>query len=279
MLYYKKRLNNNAVIVEDDNHNEKICIGCGLGFQIVNGEAIDESKVEKVFSLNETMYHGLADILNDMPIEFIRLAMEILDYARIRIDNQINDTAIIALCDHIHMAVERKKEGIDVSNVMLWDIKKFYRDEFSVGMFALQLIKEQFGVELTEDEAGFIALHIVNSQLNLYKKTVKEVTTLMQEIEKIIRVHFAIAIDTESIYYYRFITHLKFFAERLFSNTIYANQDVDGLLEMISLKYKDAYVCVNKITEFIKIKYQYELNEEEILYLCIHIARIVAVSK
>ena len=166
MLVAKKRLNNNAVIVEDENHHEKICIGCGLGFQVVSGQEIEESKVEKIFSSNETMYHGLEDLLNNMPIAFIRLAVEILDYARIRIDKQINDTAIIAMCDHIHMAVERKKEGIEVSNVMLWDIKKFYRDEFAVGLHALNLIKEQFGVDLSEDEAGFIALHIVNSQLN-----------------------------------------------------------------------------------------------------------------
>lgn len=279
MYSYKKRLNNNAVIVEDGNHNEKICIGCGLGFQMVEGNPVPEDKIEKVFSMDERSQQGLQELLEHIPMEYISVAMAILEYARIRIDNVLNDSVIIALCDHIHMAVQRKQEGIDVVNVMLWDIKRFYRDEFSVGMHALQLIEEEFHVRLKEDEAGFIALHIVNSQLDLKKKSVKEVTVLMQEIEKITRVHFAIDIDMDSIYYYRFITHLKFFAERLFSGKIDTRQEGDGLLEVIMQKYADAYACVMKIKQFIQMKYDYQLNEEEVLYLSIHIARIISVSK
>ena len=65
-------------------------------------------------------------------------------------------------------------------------------------------------MELSEDEAGFIALHIVNGQLHLETKSVREITTLMQQIETIVRMRFAITLDPDSVYYYRFITHLKF---------------------------------------------------------------------
>ena len=177
------------------------------------------------------------------------------------------------------MAVERFKQGIEVKNVMLWDIKKFYRDEFEVGLYALDIIKKRFGVQLAEDEAGFIALHIVNAQLDLHKKSVKEITEVMQEIETIVRITFATKLDTNSVYYYRFITHLKFFAERLFNESIYENQDVEGLLDMIKIKYVKAYNCVLKISDFIYNKYNYTLSDEEILYLSIHITQVINASK
>lgn len=181
MLFYKKRLNNNAVVVADENGNEQILTGKGLGFNAKIGAVVDKSKIEKIFTLkNDTDNQRLQELLKTVPVEYLELAEEIINYARIHIDNEINASAIIALCDHIYMAAERKQQGIDVKNLMLWDIKKFYRDEYGVGVYAVELVKRRFQVELTEDEAGFIALHIVNAQLDLHAKSVNEITQLMQ---------------------------------------------------------------------------------------------------
>ncbi len=279
-MFFKKRLNNNAVIAHDGNGNEKILMGCGLGFKMQEGDIVDESKVEKVFSLTDPkMNRLLQELAINTPIEFIDFAEEIISYAKKQIDNDINENIIVSLCDHVYMAVERFKQGIEVKNVMLWDIKKFYRDEFEVGLYALDIIKKRFGVQLAEDEAGFIALHIVNAQLDLHKKSVKEITEVMQEIETIVRITFTTKLDTNSVYYYRFITHLKFFAERLFNESIYENQDVEGLLDMIKIKYVKAYNCVLKISDFIYNKYNYTLSDEEILYLSIHITQVINASK
>lgn len=102
-----------------------------------------------------------------------------------------------------------------MKNVMLWDIQKFYRDEYDVGKYAVRLIYDRFNVQLNDDEAGFIALHIVNSQLDVKTKSVEKITKVMQEIETIVRMTFSIDLDVESVYYYRFITHLKFFAGKI----------------------------------------------------------------
>ena len=172
-----------------------------------------------------------------------------------------------------------KKQGIDVKNVLLWDIRRYYPAEYDTGLYALRCVKERFHVKLGEDEAGFIALHIVNAQMNLKQKTVHEITTVMQEIETIVRMTCKIRLDAESVYYHRFITHLKFFAERMFSGKTYEDQEVAALAEVIRAQYQEAYQCGRKIADFIGDKYQYTLCEEEILYLSIHIARIVSVSR
>lgn len=224
------------------------------------------------------MNRRLQELLETIPMEHLELAEEIMNYARIHIDETVSENVIVALCDHMYMAVERKKQGIEVKNVLLWDIQKFYRDEYKVGLYAIKLIRQRFGVELSEDEAGFIALHIVNGQLHLESKSVKEITTLMQQIETIVRMRFAISLDADSVYYYRFITHLKFFAERIFSEKQIPTKDTDGLLELIKGKYPQDVACVLDIAAFLKQRYGYTLCEEEILYLSIHISRIHQVS-
>lgn len=280
MYTYKKRLNNNVVVALDEQGQEQILTGRGIGFQVEAGSFVDEKKIEKVFTLKDTTANKrLQELFQTIPVEHVELAEEIISYAKIHIDNQLNENVIVSLCDHIYMAVERKKQDIEVKNVMLWDIQKFYRDEYQIGKYAVKLIEERFGVQLNDDEAGFIALHIVNAQLDMHAKTVKEITKVMQEIETIVRMTFSIALDEDSVYYYRFITHLKFFAQRLFSGKSYAGTDVDNMLELVQCKYPKACECVEKIAHFLKQKYGYSLSEEEILYLSIHISRIVQVSK
>lgn len=162
-MIFKKRLNNNVVIALDENGQEKILCGKGLGFQMKEQGTVEESRVEKVFALaDQVMNRRLQELLETIPMEHLELAEEIMNYARIHIDETVSENVIVALCDHMYMAVERKKQGIEVKNVLLWDIQKFYRDEYKVGRYAIALIRERFGVELSEDEAGFIALHIVN---------------------------------------------------------------------------------------------------------------------
>lgn len=271
-----KRLNNNVVVVQDEQGNEEILMGCGLAFNKKIGDYIDPTIVEKTFRLSDgIMNKQFQELLVDLPLEYVDIANEIIDDARIHLDSKLNENLIISISDHINMAVERFKNGIEIKNVMLWDIKRFYKDEFQVGLRALDIIQQKLGYRLLEDEAGFIAFHLVNAQLDEQSKSVKEITVVMQEIEKIVRFTFQIELDEESVYYYRFITHLKFFAQRLFSGKCYEDDEVTGLLSSIKNKYEDAYKCVLKIMSFIKEKYNYTLSEEEILYLSIHIARVV----
>ena len=243
MYTYKKRLNNNVVVALDEQGQEQILTGRGIGFQVEAGTPVDDQKIEKVFTLKDTTANKrLQELFQTIPVEHVEIAEEIISYAKIHIDNPLNENVIVSLCDHIYMAVERKKQDIEVKNVMLWDIQKFYRDEYQVGKYAVKLIEERFHVQLNDDEAGFIALHIVNAQLDMHTKSVKEITKVMQEIETIVRMTFSIELDEDSVYYYRFITHLKFFAQRLFSGKSYEGQDVDNMLELVQSKYPKACV-------------------------------------
>ena len=56
---------------------------------------------------------------------------------------------------------------------------------------------------------------------------------------------------------------------------MYGQDDQDELLDAIKRKYVNSYNCVIKIKEFVKNRYSYVLSEDEMLYLTIHIERII----
>jgi beta-glucoside operon transcriptional antiterminator len=186
----------------------------------------------------------------------------------------LNDSIYISLTDHINFAIERNKKGLDIKNALMWEIKKLYKDEFSLGLKALNMIKEKLDVTLPEDEAGFIAMHIVNAELNEEMPNIVNITKTMQDILKIVKYHFGIDFDEESLNFFRFVTHLKFFAQRLYSKT-YMQSDDDFLFEAVKNKHKDAFACTEKINDYVKRKFDYELTNDEKLYLTVHIERVV----
>lgn len=272
-----KILNNNVVVIKNKKNIEQIVMGTGIGFKKKKGDLVEESKVDKVFFLsNQDIFNNFQELIVKIPPEHIQLGEEIVALAKLKLGRRLDDMIYISLTDHIYTAIIRSQEGINIKNFLLWETKRFYKIEYEIGLEALDLIEEKFGIRLSDDEAGFIALHLVNASLadNEFQDVYK-ITEIMQEITKIVKYEFNFEFNEDSIYYYRFITHLKFFANRLVSNAIYKNNNDDDLVILVKNKYPNAYNTVNKITEFISTKYNYTLSDEEKVYLTIHIHRVV----
>lgn len=272
-----KILNNNVVVVFENGKTEKIVMGRGIAFGKKVGDSIDEDKIDKTFLLeNSDNNSKLQQLLKDIPSEYLNTTEKIIEYAKTKAERNLNDFLYITLMDHIYMAIVRTKDGVSIKNMMLWDIKKFYKDEYSIGLKALDIIEEDFNIRLSDDEAGFIALHIVNAQTNNDYNCIKEmgdITKVIQKIVMIVERHFNIKFNDDSLYYNRFITHLKFFALRLFQKNIYNDKEDEDLLSVVKMKYKEAYECTLKIAEYILLSYSYDISDEEKLYLTIHIEK------
>lgn len=270
-----KILNNNVVVTKDQFGREVIVSGKGIGFQKKVGETICETSVDKHYILeDQNEFMKLQQLFSQVDMSYIDISYEIKDYANQVLESKVNERVVIPLADHIAYACERAKKEIVIPNMMLWDIRKFYKQEFEIGKKALCLIKQKLGVDLSEDEAGFIALHIVEAQLDTERKIITEVTTIMTEILNIVKRYYQFEIDENSLHYFRFITHLKFFAQRLLTNNGYQENDRE-LFELITRKYLKIQPCIDLIKVFIASKYDYALSEEEQIYLTIHVARIV----
>ncbi|MBM7602838.1 beta-glucoside operon transcriptional antiterminator [Metabacillus crassostreae] len=270
-----KILNNNVVISEKDKQ-EVIVMGRGIAFNKRAGDDVNDEQVEKVFILEgEDLTSKFKTLISYIPIEYMETSEKIIQYAKLQLGKKLNDSIYISLTDHIHFAIERHKDNLPIKNALLWETKHLYKEEFEIGLEALNMICDQFNVILPEDEAAFIALHIVNAQLNEDMSNIMDMTKVMQDILSIVKYHLKMEFDENSLNYYRFITHLKFFAHRLVKGTHYKNNNEDDLLNVIKEKYPKAYQCTEKIKRFVEKQYRYELTEEEMLYLTIHIQRVI----
>ena len=274
-MIINKVLNNNVVTIINENDEEAVVMGRGLAFQKKKGDEIDESKIEKIFVLeNKSINEKLLTLVNDIPAKYLEVAENIIKYAENKLGTKLNENIYLTLTDHISFAISRAEKNLEIKNAMLWDIKRLHKVEFEIGIHALKIIEENLNFELPEDEAASIAMHILNGELDQEMPEIVDMIKLIEEILKMVKYHFNIEFDEESINYYRFITHLKFFTQRLSSGRYYEDNDND-LFDMIKLKYPNSYECVKRIEGFVKQKYGTQLTKEEMLYLIIHTARVV----
>ena len=260
-MLIKKILNNNVVITINDDHEEIIVMGKGIAYGKRNGDLIDISKVNKTFELSlKDEQKKMLNMLKDIPIEYMDTSDQIIQKAKKELKVGIDDSLYITLTDHIHTSIERYKEGVILKNQLLMEIKSFYRKEFELGMWA-----------------GFIALHIVCSETDNAIENAYEITAFIKEILEIVKNYFHIEFDEESLSYYRFVTHLKYFGLRCFNHMKHNQIDSlnNDILEIMKEKYVDAYLCVLEIKKYVKQKYDYILEDEEILFLTIHVAKII----
>ncbi|ATH74191.1 BglG family transcription antiterminator LicT [Bacillus altitudinis] len=274
-MIISKVINNNVVSAYDDEQHELVIMGRGIAFQKKSGDPIDEERIEKVFSIqNKDISEKFKTLLYDIPIEYMQVCEAIIDHARTTLNKNLNDSIYVTLTDHITFAIERHQKGMDIKNALLWEIKRLYKEEFMCGVEAIRIIQDKLNIHLPEDEAGFIAMHIVNAELNEEMPNVIQITKLIQDILNIVKYHFQIDLDEESLNYFRFVTHLKFFGQRLFNETQMENQN-EFLYEVVKEKNIAAFQCAEKINDYVQKEYNRSLIEDEMLYLTLHIDRVI----
>ena len=270
-----KIVNNNIVTSLDEQNREIIVMGRGLGFGRKPGMTIDDGKVEKVFRLNSAGENQkLVDIIQDIPLEHIKVADQIIEYAKNMLGEKLKETIYLSLIDHIDGAIERYENQIQFANPLLWEIKQYYPSEFKVGVQSLNILKKMLGIELPVDEAAFIALHFITAEYDTKMDVTFDIPRLIDDIIAIVESEFSIKINKESIHYERFITHLKFFAARVLQAKQMPDDDDFLFRNMIRDQYKESCACAQKIRQHLGECYGVEISEEEVVYLTVHIKRV-----
>lgn len=168
---------------------------------------------------NPSKNQKLIELLGNTPSEYLLITEEIVKHAQDVLGKKLNSSIYVLLTDHIVFAVDRFKENIVLQNPMIWEIKTLYKDEYRLGQWSINLIKDKLDIELPEDEAAFIALHIVNASLGEEMYNTMNITILTKDILKIIKTHFNLDFNEDSLDYIRLVTHLKFFSQRVFKRT------------------------------------------------------------
>ena len=155
----------------------------GIGFKKQSGDLVPACKVEKIYDLRDPEKSSrLMELLGDVPAEFLDVSTEIIEEAKRMTGRRLSKNIYITLTDHICFAVERLRTGTAYSNQLLWEITNFYPTEFAMGIQALDIIERRLGYRLSKDEAGFIALHIVNAEIDGRMADMVRITELISRI-------------------------------------------------------------------------------------------------
>lgn len=277
-IIIEKVINNNIISAYEKSGAEVIVMGRGIGFKKKQGEVVPADQISKIFRIkSRTLTEQFKELLANMPLERVRISDEIISHAKDHLKLKLNQSIYVTLTDHINFAIERVSQGIEPQNALLWEIKRFYPQEFQLRIYALELIHDRLGILLPEDEAGFIALHFVNAEYGTDIRDAVKFPDQMQAIVDIVERELGILLDESSLHYERFMTHIKFLIQRIYRKELLSSEDRELSL-MMQRKYPREYQCSVKVAEYIMQATGCRLSEEEIMYLSVHIRRVSTID-
>ena len=270
----KKIFNQNAVLVDDDGQ-EKVAIGKGVGFDKKRNDLIFHREIERIFVMEPESQMKLQSLLNQIDEKFLFAAEHIIDHAETVLMKKLNEHVLIALTDHIAFAAENIRNGIVIRNKLLREIEALYHEEFSIAQWAVDYLNYTLAIPYTYDEAGYIAIHIHSghSGQTSNHRSIREVT-IVSEIIQLIEKELRIDIHSEqmALNYSRLANHLRLLIQR-YHNQQYAVLD-EEIIEIVKRKYSGSYAVAKKIRVLLTKQYQMSITSEELGYLVIHIERL-----
>lgn len=279
ILLIKEVLNNNVLLVENGRQKE-IIWGRGIGFKAHKDQNYDLHAGDRVFSqvpANDTKWIAqFKKLSSEIPRKYFDLTEKIIRLAQKEIDSGFDEHLLIPLTDHIYFAVERYHMGLDLTNPMLYDLKHFFKKEYKIGLKAQKMIQDLSGVPISEDEAGFIAIHLVEHEIKRQKSPISNFNEFIQvsnHVKRIIESIFGKRLSEDDYRVGRLMDHLKTLVLQPRS-VPKSNPSDSELLSSLKNGHRKAAVCLTLIVNYLQEKLSIEFTDSEKLYLLIHIIHI-----
>lgn len=276
-----KVINNNNICVLDDEGREQIVSGKGIGFGKKYGDKVEVSQIQKTYLITDSeLQKKMITMLKEIPYEYMEFTNDFVEHIKTVYPNKLNESLLVTLSDHIAFAIERKKNGIEFTNPLIDSISEAYPQELGLGEYCVGQMKNRLGVEMTRDEAGFIAMHIINAKLDTKMSDVYDITKMINGCVEIAEHFYKEKFNKESVSYERFITHLKYLAQRLYQNKplpeVLSEDSV--FVSMIKKTCNKHFICAISIQEYILKTYKKTINDDELIALTIHLKKVSSES-
>lgn len=266
-----KALSHNGVLaINMDDHKEYILLGKGVGFAKKVNERMEAPEDARIYLLQKETSRGSSrDILNNIDPEILEIASAIIVEAEKKFE-KVDENILCPLADHIAFAVKRIKNNELISNPLTADIKALFPEEYEVACKGKDIIKEVEGIEINEDEIGYIALHIHSSLGNEKVSQAMEIAILVRDCITLIEENIGKKIDIESLSYNRLMSHIKYMAARtLKGETIKLDMN-----DYIKERFKKSFEIAENICKKLGRDLNRKIKEVEIGYLAMHIERV-----
>ncbi len=271
-----KVLNHNAIIVlAPDNQRRLLVIYKGIGFGRKTTERLELPEEAELYSLESASEKGdAAGIASQVDPVCLEIAGSILKEAEKNFGN-VDRQILFPMADHLNFAIRRMQKGETISNPLKDDIRLLFYKEYQTAGTACRLVKENYGVELSEDEVGFLALHVHSSieaeSVSQSLQTAQVVRICISYIEE----QTGKQLEVTSIGYNRMMNHIRYMVTR-----IQMDEEIKvNLNDYMQTKYPEIFhlaedLC-NQVSRFLRKSY----HDSEIGYLAIHIARVIGIEE
>lgn len=266
-----KRINTNAALAVDRSGNELIVLGKGVGFPKAPYELTDLSCVERTFyDVNPKYFSMIADI----PEPVMLASADISEQAELELGCELNPNLPFTLADHLNFAIDRIRKGLQVDTPLAYDVKHLYPKEAALGRQALEVLADRSGVRLPDSEAVSIAMHLINAEAETDDiHTTMLTLQVLEDVDRIVEQELGIHLDKESFHYSRFAMHMRYLIQRLMRGE--TDEKCGGsMLRPVAREYPDIYACAQKVSAYLLREHQWVCNEEETLFLMLHINRV-----
>lgn len=271
-----KIYNNNIVAVLTDTNQVALVTGRGIGHKVRGKKELPFDESYQLFKLSEPNKQDIQQIIDRIDVESLEIAREIFIKAQATIDYLLLDSLLLQLADHISFKIEMFHQDIIVPNLLMTEIKVFYPKEFAVGQFGVALVNKKYKTHFDDDEASYLAMHVLNSSMRGNNTDVYRITEFIKEMIQIISESYEIEGAYNDWIYERLIVHLKFLARRLISNQKDTSEVIlgDRFLRIKEMDLIKLNQVTNKANVLSKQLFEKKLSESEQIYLSIHVLRI-----
>ncbi len=263
-----QKINNNVALCLDSRGNEVVAFGKGIGFPKTPYD-VELNRIQRTYWGIDKSYLSM---IKDIPPEILDISDEIVNFAREKLENSISSNIVFTLADHITFAIQRQKENIKVKLPIVQDIRYLFETEMEIGRFGVELLKRKMRIYFDDDEAAYIALHIINAEAAGEGEKNKLDDRLIEEITRIIEDRFDMKIDKNGFSYSRFVSHMHYLLKR--GNERKLLNSEPHMYEAMKKEYPDICDCMKKVQEYLEKNLSWKLTNEECFYLMLHIHRL-----
>lgn len=271
-----KVFSNNAVSTVMPDGSDAILLGRGIGFNKRPGAQIDERRIEKVYYVQTEMQTKFLQMLQDVRPDVMAAAEQILALAQ-REGFYMSGQATLSLIDHISFAIERQEKGVTLPNLLRNETRLLYPKEYALGLRALEIIREQCGIALPDDEAGYVALHLVS--LSVDRNAAYDVLKFVGSTLDLIQQIYGVALDPDSLDTMRMTTHLKFLAQRIQQGSTWHTDEDDMMYGYLLAKDPRHQLFLDGMERYVEKAFRHTLSKQERFYLLIHLTRILKIDE
>lgn len=268
-----RSINNNIAICVDSSGHECVAMGKGIGFGKMPHDVALSDVTHTYYSVDYRLLGGVKDIPQDVLLFAARAA----DRAREDLSYALSPNMAFLLADHIAFAIKRAREHLQVRMPLAYDVEHSYPEEYKVGLKLVREIRREFLVDLGDDEAAGIAMNLVNARLesvsaqDAARSQGDEI--MLEEITEIVEDEFDVRVDRASFAFSRYATHLHYLFERIHRGEVLRGEGMSVYGELSS-HFPEGVACVERIAAHIREAWNVDLDDDEKLYLVVHVSRI-----